>query len=142
MSVYSSDMFVFVDETGADWRDSLCKYGYSLRGKPAVNHSLLFRGERVSAISCMSINGILDVQMVTETSNGDTFYEFVQTHLIPHLMPFNGVNPHSIVILDNCSIHHCIEVVTSLKDIGVLVSTFLSTLFSRPQSDRGSIFKS
>lgn len=58
--------------------------------------------------------------MVTETSSGDTFYKFVQTHLIPHLMPFNGINPHSVVILDNCSIHHCSEVITSLRDVGVL----------------------
>ena len=93
------------------------KYGYSIRGKPAVNHSLFFRGERVSAISCMSICGILDVKMVTETSTGDTFYEFVQTHLIPHLLPFNGINPHSVVILDNCLIHHCSEVITSLRDV-------------------------
>lgn len=121
VSVYSSDMFVFVDETGADRRNRLRKYGYSIRGRPAVNHALLFRGERVSAISCMSINGILDVKMVTETSNADTFYDFVQTHLIPHLLPFNGVNPHSVVILDNCTIHHSIEVTTSLKDVGVLV---------------------
>lgn len=58
VSVYSSEMFVFVDETGADRRNTLCKYGYSLRGKPASNHSLLIRGERVSAIACMSVNGI------------------------------------------------------------------------------------
>jgi transposase len=121
MSVYSPDMLVFVDETGADRRNSLRKYGYSLRGKPATNISLLFRGERVSAISCMSMNGILDVKTVTETTNGDTFYDFVQTHLIPHLLPFNGVNPHSVVVLDNCAIHHCTEVVATLREMEVLV---------------------
>lgn len=66
VSLYSCDMLVFVDETGADRRNRIRKYGYSIRGKPAVNHSLLFRGDRVSAISCMSINGILDVKTVTE----------------------------------------------------------------------------
>ena len=33
------------------------------------------------------------------------FCDFVEKVLFPHLMPFDGVNPHS-VILDNCSIHH------------------------------------
>lgn len=80
----------------------------------------------MSAISCMSVAGILDVQMVKDTSDGDTFYDFVQSHLIPHLMPYNGVNPHSVVILDNCSIYHCSEVVTSLKDVGVLVPTHMT----------------
>ena len=120
VSVYSCEMFVFVDEVGANYKNLLRKYGYSLRGKPAINNTLMFRGKRVSAISCMSLSGILDVKMVSETSDGDTFYDFVQTNL-PHLMPFNGVNPHSIVILDNCSIHHCNEVMTSLNDVGVLV---------------------
>ena len=100
-------MFVFVDETGADQRDRLRKYGYSVRGKPAIKRSLFGRGERVSAISCTSIDGILDVKTHKETSNGDIFYDFVQTHLIPHFLPFNGINPHSVVVLDNCSIHHC-----------------------------------
>ena len=31
MTVYNRDIFVFVDETGNDRRDSLCRYGYSLR---------------------------------------------------------------------------------------------------------------
>ncbi len=36
-------------------------------------------------------------------------------------MPFNGMNPHSVVVLDNCSIHHYTEVVATLNEIGVLV---------------------
>ncbi len=114
ISVYSTGMFVFVDETGADKRNRLRKYGYSLRGKPAANHSLLVRGERISAIACMSVNGILDVKTVRGTSNGDTFYDFVSTHLLPHLMPFNGVNPHSVLVLDNCAIHHIEEITAML----------------------------
>ena len=121
VSVYNADMFVFVDETGADRRNSLRKYGYSLRGRPAIDHSLLVRGERVSAIACMSVNGLLDVKTVRGTCDGDTFYDFVHTHLMPHLMPFNGINPHSVVVLDNCSIHHVVEVKRMLEEIGVLV---------------------
>ena len=43
-------------------------------------------------------------------------------------MPFNGTNPHSVVVVDNCSIHHCDEVLTTLRDIGVIVH------FLRPYS--------
>ena len=52
LSLYSPDMFVFIDETGADGRNTLRKYGYSLHGKPATKEALLDRGERVSAIAC------------------------------------------------------------------------------------------
>ena len=55
------------------------------------------------------------------TADGDTFYEFVQTHLLPHLMPFNGINPHSVVILDNCAIHHIAEIEKMIQEIGALV---------------------
>ena len=121
VSVYSPEMLVFIDETGADWRNSLRKYAYSLRGKPATNHSLLVRGERISAIACMSMNGILDVRTVKGTSDGDIFYDFVQMHLIPYTMPFNGVNPHSVIILDNCATHHVNEVTATLREVRLLV---------------------
>ena len=85
------------------------------------NQIMLVRGERVSAIACIAVDGLLDVRTVRGTTDGDTFYEFVQTHLLQHLMPFNGVNPRSVVVLDNCSIHHIPEIVASIEDVGALV---------------------
>lgn len=63
----------------------------------------------------------LDVKTVRGTSDGDTFYSFVQTYLLPHVMPFDGMNPHSVVVLDNCAIHHIVEVKSMLEEVGVLV---------------------
>ena len=117
MSVFSAEMLVFIDETGADRRNIIRQHGYSLRGKPMCNQIMLVRGERVSAIACIAVDGLLDVRTVRGTTDGDTFYEFVQTHLLQHLMPFNGVNPRSVVVLDNCSIHHIPEIVASIEDV-------------------------
>ena len=75
----------------------------------------------MSAIACMSIAGLLDVKTIIGISDGDAFYDFVHTHLLPHLMPFNGTNPHSVVILDNCSIHHVPQVAQSIQDVGALL---------------------
>ena len=36
-------------------------------------------------------------------------------------MLFNGVNPHSIVILDNASIHHVQGIVEMINEVGALV---------------------
>ena len=36
-------------------------------------------------------------------------------------MPFDGHNPHSVVILDNCSIHHIPEIVHMIQEVGALV---------------------
>ena len=90
MSVFSAEMLVFIDETGADRKNIIRQHGYSLRGKPLCNQIMLVRGERVSAIACIVVDGLLDVMTVRGTTDGDTFYEFVQTHLLQHLTPFNG----------------------------------------------------
>ena len=121
ISIYSTDMFVFVDETGSDHRNTLRKRSYSLRGLPLKDHTLFVRGERLSAIACMSTRGLLDVKIVHGTSDGDTFYEFVNNHLLQQLLPFNGTNDHSIVILDNCTIHHIVEVSRMINEIRALV---------------------
>ena len=65
-------MLIFLDETGAD-RRVLRKYGYSMRGKPVVNHSLLVRGECVSAVAVISVCGLLDICTVMGSTNSDTF---------------------------------------------------------------------
>ena len=121
VSVYKPEMFVFIDETGADRRNILRRYGYSLRGLPLKQHTLLARGECVSGIAILSAKGILDVSIVQGTSNGDTFYDFVQEYLLPLLQPFNGINTHSVVVMDNCSIHHISEAVKMIEEVGAIV---------------------
>ena len=102
VSVYNPEMIVFVDETGADRRNMLRKYGYSIRGKPARSHKLLCRGQHISIIAMMSSKGLLDCKILHGSVNGESFYEFIHTHLIAHLQPFNGSNSHSVVILKQC----------------------------------------
>ena len=60
-------MFVFVDESGCDRRNSTRRLGYSLRGKRAVSQKLLARGKRISAIGVMSMEGVLDCHVVENT---------------------------------------------------------------------------
>ena len=74
LSVYKADMFIFVDETGTGRRDSLRRHAYSLRGKPAMAQRLLVRGQRLSSIAIMSVAGVLDCQVVTESVDGDVYY--------------------------------------------------------------------
>ena len=53
--------------------------------------------------------------------NSETFIGFVRENLSTHLHPFNGDNPHSVVVLDNCSIHHTTESLTELQQYGSLI---------------------
>lgn len=121
VSLYNPDMFIFVDETGSDIRNSVRRYGYSLRGMPLEYPTMFVRGERTSAIAMMSIRGILDVYVTQGTTNGDTFCRFIENCVLPQLQPFDGVRPHSVLVMDNCSIHHVQEVQELLDGVGAML---------------------
>ena len=86
-----------------------------------MSHQLLVRGDHLSGIAFISVNGLLDVKVVTGATNGDVFYSFVEEHLLPCLLPFDGINPHSVVIMDNCSIHHVSGIVQMIEEVGSVV---------------------
>ena len=121
VSAYDCKSLVFIDETGCDRRDAIRKYGYGLRGKPVKCQKLLVRGERISVIAAMTVEGVTDLKIVRGGVTRDIFKDFVEKQLLPQLMTFNGSNPNSVIILDNCSIHHVPNVASTFRDVGVLV---------------------
>ena len=104
--LYDPSMLIWINESGCDRRHSRRKRAYSLRGITPVDHRLLIRGTRYSAIPVMSTQGIHDICLVEGSVNGEVFESFVRNHLLPVLQPFNWVNPLSVVVMDNASIHH------------------------------------
>lgn len=118
--MYPCDWFVFIDETGCSSKDHTRRFGYALRGESAIDHRLLHRGTRISAIAAISTTGVVAVELMTGTVNGDIFFDFVRGNLIPEMLPFNGSNPASIAVLDNCSIHHIQPVVDLFRNAGIL----------------------
>lgn len=110
ISVYDPSMLLWLDESSNDRRHTIRKYGYSIRGIPLCDQRLLIRGTRYSTIPIVSIEGIHDVYIAEGNINGERFSYFIQNHLLPILQEFNGINPNSVVIMDNASIHHVEEV--------------------------------
>lgn len=104
---------VFIDETGSTRRNAVRKYGYSLVGVTPVTHRLCVYGKRLSAIGIMTCQQIEDVYIVERNVNADMFLQFLQRCLLPILLPFDGDNPRSVVVLDNASIYH-VDLVTHL----------------------------
>ena len=58
------------------------------------------------------------------------FEYFVRTCLLPIVLPYNGINPHSIVIMDNASIHHVDPVVQMKEAQEQNLSSCLPTLLT------------
>ena len=52
--------------------------------------------------------------------DGEVFHDFIYTSLLTKLKPFNGASHNSVLILDNCSVHHVDEVHQALSDCGVI----------------------
>ena len=100
--LYSKEQFVWIDEIGCDRRDQVRKSGYALRGERPVYHRLLHRGRRISAIAALASSGLVALDLTQETVDGEKFMDFVRGSLIPEMLPFDGHNPKSIAILDNC----------------------------------------
>ena len=81
LSVYEPQTLVFVDETGSDKRGALCRYGYALKGQRAISERLLVRGKHYSTIAGMSMDGMLDVHITTESVDADIFCEYIERSL-------------------------------------------------------------
>ena len=106
-----SDMSIFLDETGADRRNCLGRFGYSIRGKP-ISHKILVQGQ-VNVLAAMSTSGILDCYSIPGSVDVAEFFRFVQHYLCPHLQPFDGSNSHSVVVMDNASVSGVAQLIES-----------------------------
>lgn len=84
----------------------------------------------MSVITAITLDGILDYQFIHGTANGNDFGEFVERQLLPHLVPFNGRNSNSIVVMDDAFIHHCQALIAS---VGALLIIFLYTVQTSTQ---------
>ena len=61
-------------------------------------------GPRITAIPVICTEGIIDIGMYAGNVNAGTFLNFVTDKLCPYLLPFNGRNLQSVVILRNGSL--------------------------------------
>lgn len=72
------------------------------------------------AIGLMAVDEVLDTYCTTGTVNEVVFCDFLERNL-PQLMPFNGINPRSVVLLDNAYIHHTHRPIELIQSVGALV---------------------
>ena len=121
MAIFDKKMFVWIDETGFDKRNIARKYAYSVRGVRPTTFCIRAGGKRYSAIAAMSTDGVEDAYIAAGNVNRIEFLRFVRKSLLPILLPFNGTNPKSIVVMDNLSVHHCQEIIDCISSAGALV---------------------
>ena len=55
--------------------------------------------------------------------NGEVFFEFVQRCLLGIMLPFDGDNDRSVLMMDNAAIHH-VEAVVDMVAAAVILFRF------------------
>ena len=122
MSYIDPNMIVWVGETGSDTRrEGIRKFGYALCGITPVSFKLGINSKHLSVIAAMSSRGVEDINILEGTTNGEAFTTFLEHHILPIMQPFNGINPRSILVLDNASIHHVNKVIELINSKGVMI---------------------
>lgn len=119
--LYKRDMFVWVDETGSDARSHIRKFGYALRGLTPTTHRVLSRGQRVNAIAAMSTTGVTAFELTKHTVTEDNFFDFARGTLIPHMNAYDGVQPKSVVVMDNLTVHHVDALTDLFRSSGIVL---------------------
>lgn len=126
ITIYSPEMLAFINENRHRSLKLCAQAWVQYVGKTTEGHTLFVRGEHVCAVARISIVGLLDVKIITGTSDCNTFHNFMQTNLLPHSMPYNGTNPHSVAIMEKCK-HSVPEDVKSIQNVGALVHFYHPT---------------
>ncbi|EIW58335.1 uncharacterized protein TRAVEDRAFT_124639, partial [Trametes versicolor FP-101664 SS1] len=63
---------------------------------------------RFSLLPALSLDGIIALDIFEGSVNKERFIAFVHGELAPKLTPYPG--PRSVVVMDNCAIHHDEEI--------------------------------
>ncbi|KAI0048886.1 hypothetical protein FA95DRAFT_1490142 [Auriscalpium vulgare] len=78
--------------------------GWAAIGRACVRRATFVRGQRYSILPALTYEGIIALDIFEGSVNKEKFVQFLEEELAQHLTPYPG--PRSVVVLDNCAIHH------------------------------------
>ncbi|TFK64995.1 hypothetical protein BDN72DRAFT_739684, partial [Pluteus cervinus] len=58
---------------------------------------------RYSLVAALSVDGYVGARVVSGSVDGEEFFDFIVTEVLPKMNHYPGKN--SVLILDNCAIH-------------------------------------
>lgn len=119
ISLFTSEMFVFCDESGTDRRDGVRRTAWAPPGVTPIATGKFERGTRFHILPAISVDGIIDLLVYKGQSNKEGFVAWVKDCVLPKMNPFPDRN--SILVMDNASWHHGDEITKACFDAGVLL---------------------
>ncbi|KIJ16000.1 hypothetical protein PAXINDRAFT_76278, partial [Paxillus involutus ATCC 200175] len=116
--------FVVVDETSKNERTYARHYGRAVRGHRAHICDVFACGDRYSLCAALTVDGYLAARAIEGSYDTEEFYDFIaeedqngHSHRqLPHMNPYpQGC---SVLVLDNCRIHHNEDLVDLVESAG------------------------
>jgi hypothetical protein len=133
-----AENLVFVDECAINQMNTYRQFGWAQKGQRAQTLSRFVRGtrfvqspllfffwqfqSRFSILPALTLDGIICSSIELGAFNGDTFLDFI-TELLQEMNPYPAVR--SVLVMDNCSIHHIDGVVAACEERYVTDSSVL-----------------
>ena len=118
ISQLRSWQLVFIDETGCDRLVGFRKKGWDPRGVTPVQVARFHRGKRYQILPAYCQDGVMLAKIFPGTTNSTLFEDFIE-----QLLPRCGrwLEPRSVLIMDNASIHHSGRVKRMCEEVGVIL---------------------
>ncbi|KAI0054488.1 hypothetical protein BV25DRAFT_1783481, partial [Artomyces pyxidatus] len=106
------------EERRADKNDRTTgrRRGRAPRGQRAEMHQAFVRGQRYSLVAAISLDGYLAARVLPGSVDSFDFFDFIAEDLLPNMNPWPDAR--SVLIVDNCSIHHTEALAQLMHDAG------------------------
>jgi hypothetical protein len=125
MARYDAAQIQFIDETSKNDKTVARRFGRARRNRRAVKKGKFVRGRRVSAVACMSLDGIVSKRVVEGSMNREMFMEWLEFSVVSSLSAAsNAVNSYS-----DCPFHSFQHVQHS-RDL-IVCSLWITRRFTR-----------
>ena len=124
------NMLMFMDQTAKDERTTARQMGWSRIGTPCVQWACFVHGRHYSILPVPTLDGLITWDIIEGSVTSEQFVRFLcemvvcstgfslsnlmSVAQIPLTNPYPG--PHSVLVLDNCSIHHTNKVQELVED--------------------------
>ncbi|KIK78110.1 hypothetical protein PAXRUDRAFT_164867 [Paxillus rubicundulus Ve08.2h10] len=110
-----ANILVFIDKSAKNEQTSFHKYGQACKGAHCIQHQCFMRGMHYSILPTLTLDGIIAYDIIEGSVTGKHFIQFLKDHVMLFTTPYPG--HHTILVMDNCSIHHGEEVHKLVEDM-------------------------
>jgi DDE superfamily endonuclease/Winged helix-turn helix len=117
---WTADQLVFLDESAANERTADRKYGWAPKGIKSTVSTPWVRSERWSILPALTSEGYIACHISQGSITASIFNDFVAREVLPQCGDYRLKEPHSILVVDNASIHRskvsffCYNIFTNL----------------------------